>query len=194
MAVTGLLAKYKIMEIAVRPAAEYAAHQDFQNVVIGAQPFYAQEEMRRLFDTKKIYEKNMFPVLLVVENNNDFALRIRGDEVFLIGDGGVNIPPIPWIEVLLRISLKKPLTSYSTRKEILVRQVVEPEMLADFERKAFGERLIAPHDKDFGVLFFPYPDEDADLSTHRLYLPEVLNLTDDEPLMFFEFPLQGAPR
>ncbi len=183
-------AKYKIKELQVRPAGEYAARQDFQGLVIGAKAFATQEEARQVFDTKKLIEKGILPVLLVVENNNEFAIRVRGDQILLVLEDGTNVPPLPLLEVLLEIHLDKPLTGYSTRKDVMVRQIVKPEMYMDFEHKFFEEKLIAPHSSDYGIVFFPYPE--TDLEKCRLYLPEIENLTADENLMFFEFPLMGS--
>ncbi len=181
-------AKYKIKDIQALPAAEYKAHQNFQNIVIGARPYATEGEVQEIYDVKKLHEKGFLPVLVVVENNNDFAIQMHGAQIFLLLEDGTNVPPVPMNDVLLEISLDKPLTAYSTRKEILLRQAVKPEMYMDFEHKAFGEKLIAPHSSDFGVVFFPLPE--GDLSQCRLYFPEVVNLTNDETLMFFEFPLQ----
>lgn len=186
-----LAAKYKIKELEVRPAAEYSAHQSFQDIVIGAQAYATEEEARQLFDTKELIKKEILPVLVVVENNNDFAIRLHGKDVFLILDDGVNVPQLPLLDVLLKINLKKPLSSYSTRKDVLVRQIVKPEMFADFEHKWFGEKLIAPHSSDHGIVFFPLPE--AGVEGCRLYFPEITNLTEDQPLMFFEFALKPNP-
>lgn len=186
-----ICAKYKIKEIPLQPARECSAHQDFQNVVIGASPCETREKMLELFDAPKLHEQKIMPVLIVIENQNDFALRIHEKDIFLIDSEGRNVPTISYAEVLLRITLNKPLGSYSTRRDILLRSVRNKDMLLDFETKAFGEKLIAPRSSDRGVIFFPLP-EDGDVAGIRLYLPTVLNITEDRELMFFEFELGRA--
>ncbi len=188
LSVNAWSAKYKIKEIEPLAAADYKAHQNFQNIVIGARPYATEAEVEEIFDARKLHEKGFLPVLVVVENNNDFAIEMHGSQIFLLLEDGSNVPPIPINDVLLGISLDKPPTAYSTRKEILLRQAVKPEMYMDFEHKAFAEKLIAPHSSDYGVIFFPLPGDD--ISKCRLYFPEVVDLSNDETLMFFEFPLQ----
>ncbi len=183
-----LLGKYKIQEIQLKPAQEYVAHQEFQHIAIGAYPCNTKARTLELFDTQKLFEKRIMPVLLVIENNNDFALRVNEQDIFLVDAEGSKLPAIHYSEVLLRINLKKPLSSYSNKREILLREVRSKEMLMDFEHKAFGEKLIAPHSGDHGVVFFWLP-ENGDLSASRLYFPSLLNFTEDEELMFFEFEL-----
>jgi len=188
---TPTLAGYKIKEFKPKPAKEYAAYQDFQKIVIAAEPRLTEPSVLELFDTKKLLNKLIMPVVVVVENNNDFAIRIRAEDILMVDSTGARIPGMPYDEVLLRISLKGHLGTYSSRKEILIRQVGDKNMVMDFEHKYFGEKLIAPHDSDYGVIFFPVPSS-GDLSGTRLYVPKVHDLTNDEPLMFFEFDLDKS--
>lgn len=183
-------AKYTIKPLEVRPAAEYAAHQDFQNIVIGAYPALKEEQLLELFDTKKIHEKKILPVLVVVENNNSFPIHLQDRSIFLILKDGTNVPAMPMGEAFLQVVLKKPPSAYSTHPGVMIGQLRRrhEDMWADFEHKNFGEKLIAPHDSDYGVLFFPLPAEE-DLPELRLYLPEIENVTTSEELIFFEFPL-----
>lgn len=181
-------AMYKSKQIQVRPAHEYAAHQDFQEMVIAAYPCDTEAKSAQFFDTNKLYEKGFMPVLVVVENNNSFAIQIYERDIFYVDQDGNNAPSIPVNEVLIEIALKKSPSEYPRRPEELLRRTVDEEMLADFEHKVFGEKLISPQSSDYGVVFFRLP-EIRDLSGSRLYLPEIKNVTDSEQLMFFEFEL-----
>jgi hypothetical protein len=186
-----IFAGYKIKEFKPKPAKEYAAHQDFQKIVIAADPRLTEAGVLELFDTKKLLEKLIMPVVVVVENDNDFAIRITAEDILMVDSTGAQIPNMPYDEVLLRMTLKNHLGTYSGRKEILLRQVGNKDMVMDFEHKYFGEKLIAPHDSDYGVVFFPVPSS-GDLAGTRLYVPRVQNITSDEPLMFFEFDLDKS--
>jgi hypothetical protein len=182
-----ILARYKAKEINLKPAKEYPYKQDFQKIVIAAQPYVTQEETQELFDTKRLYERQIMPVLVVIQNNNDFAIRLRGDSIYFVDKNRTQHPPIRYEEVLLRISLNRPLTTQSTRPEVLL-QGVNRDMRMDFEHKAFGEKLIAPHESDYGIVFYPRP-EDANLFGSRIFIPEIYNLTENEQLIFFEFSI-----
>ena len=186
-----LMARYKIKPLEPRPAAEYAAHQDFQNVVIGAFPAFSEEAVLTLFDSKKVYEKKVLPVLVVIENNNSFPIHVQDRSVFLVLNDGTNVPAMPVGEAFLRTVLRKPLSSYSTHPGVMIGQLRNRhrDMYEDFEHKDFGERLIAPHDSDFGVLFFARPSEE-EMQGLRLYLPEVEDVSSSQELIFFEFELK----
>lgn len=185
-----LLAGYKILPLEPKPAAEYEAHTDFQNIVIGAQAALSQEAVLSLFDSKKVFEKGVLPVVVVIENNNDFPIRVNDRSIFLILNDGTNLRSIPFGEAFLQAVLKKDLSHYSTEERIMITELARRhrEMYEDFQHKSFGEKIIAPHDSDYGVVFFyrPSPEE---REGWMLYLPEIEDMTTASELMFFEFAL-----
>lgn len=185
----GLAAGYEFKEIVVRPAVEYGAHQNFQNVSIGAEAFNTEEEVLQILDTKKLCQRYLMAVLIVVENNNDFAVELREEDIYLISADGTNIPTIPASEALLTVSLKKSPSEYPDPKALA--KAINKDMRLDFERKAFSEKLIAPGGTDYGLVFFPLLD-DEQLRGTRLYFPEIRNMTSGENLMFFEFSLDSS--
>jgi hypothetical protein len=178
-------AKYKILEIQVKPAGDYLAHQDFQEIVIGAYPFDSLLKVKTIFDTDKISKKGFLPVLLVIENNNSFPIQVFEDEIYLIEKNGNQQRSIYYLDVLLEAFLEDPLSEKSAGK---IDKIIKKEVRSDFERKSFGEKLIAPFENDHGIVFFRIPDDG--LEDTYLYLPEILNMSDRKPLMFFEFPLK----
>jgi len=181
----GLIAAgYEFKDIQALPASEYASHQDFQGITIGARAYLTEQEVLEIFDTKRLHLTKIMAVLLVVENRNDFALGLYSSDIFLLTPDGTNIPPLPTEEVLLRISMKKDMSSYTPKQ---LSKLIKEDLRLDFERKSFGDRLIDPESSDYGVVFFETPEELSDL---RLYFPEIINMTTEEPLVFFEFPLE----
>ena len=183
-------AKYKIKDLPIKPAQEYDSHQDFQNIVIGAYPGETEVKALELFDTEKLYKRQILPVLVVIENNNEFAIQIHEQDIVLIAQDGTHFPSLPYQVVLLHI-VNRPLITYATQPDLL-RKLVGKEMTMDYENKAFGERLIGPGGSDFGVIFFSLPKKENMLGA-RLYLPEITNISDEQQLMFFEFEL-GRPQ
>lgn len=184
---TPLLAGYKIKEFKPKPAKEYPAHQDFQKMVIAADPRTTEEGILELFDTKKLLDRLIMPVVVIVENNNDFAIRIRAEDILLVTSDGAQVASIPYEVVLTRLNRRGTTPEYPAPRRGA--PLGDRDMVKDFEHKYFGEKLIAPHDSDFGVVFFPIPDS-GNLSGTRLYIPKVHNLTSEEALMFFEFDLE----
>ncbi len=179
-----LFAGYKIKEVNIKAAGEYASRQSLQNVVIGARAFDTEEEILSVFDTKKLYTNRIMPVLVVIENNNDFAIHLSGSDIYL-SDAGVNRRSTPYAEVLLDIAKKKK-GAYSTHEDVLLRAIKNQDMVADFERKSFGEKLIPPYGSDFGIVFFDLIPLNQET---QIYIPSITNLETQQDLMFFEFEL-----
>lgn len=191
LSVAPALGKYKERPLQPRSASEYASHQDFQNVVIGVQPAATEKASLELFDEKKVHEKNFLPILIVIQNNNPFPIKVDEKTIFLVTKDGSQKRTVSFLDVLLEIKLKKPRSNYSSSKEMLAREVASEEMFNDFKNKAFGEQVVAPMSSAHGVIFYerPYPYE-GDVPDYRLYLPEVVNASSGEPLVFFEFELK----
>jgi hypothetical protein len=187
LGVPSVAAKYKIKELQVRAAGDYAAHQAFQNLVIGAYPCNTKEKTLELFDTDKLFERGVMPVLIVVQNDGVFPIQLNEAQIYLVDQLGQRHPSISYTDVLLEISSKKSKSNVPNIKEL--RKLVKKEMMLDFEHKAFGDKLIAPGSSDHGVVFFRLP-ANGDLEDHRLYFPEIVNVTNNARLMFFEFDLQ----
>ncbi len=185
--VPSVAAKYKIKDLQVRPAVDYAARQAFQNLIIGAYPANTPDKTLELFDTDKLYKKGLMPVLVVVENDGEFPVQINDREIYLVDQSGQRNPSIPFTDVLLEINSKKSKSNLPNIKAL--QKLVGEEMWLDFEHKAFDEKIIAPGSSDHGVVFFRLPPE-GKLEGYRLYFPEIVNITNNARLMFFEFELQ----
>lgn len=186
-----LEAKYKIKDLQLRAADQYESHQDFQGLVIGAYPCDTLERTLEVFDTEKLHEKGILPVVLVIENNNEFPVQILGEEIYLVAPDQSRSPSLPYVDVLLEITLRRPLSSQTSRREVLLQRSVPKDMFLDFQHKDLGSRLIAPQSSDYGVVFFRMP-ENSDLQGHYLYIPQIFNFISGEPLIFFEFELKGS--
>lgn len=182
-----VIAKYEIKELEVRAPVDYAAHQAFQNLVIGAYPCNTKDKAKEVFDTDKLFEKGLMPVLIVVQNDGVVPVQLDERDIFLVDLDGQRDPPIPYTDVLLEISSKKSKSNMPNIKDL--QKLVKKEMLLDFEHKAFGEKLIAPGSTDHGVVFYRLPPQ-GNLEGFRLYFPEILNVSTHERLMFFEFDLK----
>lgn len=184
----GLGAKYEVKDLQISAASEYTAHQNFQDLVIGAEPYETEAKTLEIFDTEKLHEKGILPILLVIDNHNVFPVQILEKDIYLIDNNGTQQRPIPLMDVLLEISLKKPIAEYADKKNI--DKLVKKDLRLDFEHKSFGEKLIGPGSSDHGIVFFRLPPE-GKLEGHRLYFPEVINFQTRQALIFFEFDLVG---
>ncbi len=185
-----VIAKYKVKPLQVKAASEYASHLDFQNVIIGTWVADTLKESLELFDEKKLHEKDFLPILIVIQNNNPFPVKVDEATIFLIVEDGSRKKTVSFLDVLLAIKLKKPRSNYSSSKEALAKELAKEDMFNDFKHKTFGEKVIDPMSSDHGIIFYERPyEEEGDVSDFGLYLPEVFNSSDGEPLMFFELEL-----
>src|SRR5690606_5386856 len=179
---------YRIKDLQLRRPHDYAAHQSFQKLTIGAYPCDEPEKTEEIFDTHLLLDHGILPILIVISNQNDFPVQLSASDIHLVDRHGELHQSSTYSDVLLRLYLDTPPSQYSVREEILIDEFVEPNALIDFKQKSFGEEVIGPGTDGFGVVFFPLPEK-RDLSGFRLYFPRIVNVAKNEPLVFFEFEL-----
>lgn len=184
-------ADYQIKDLQLRRPDDYAAHQSFQKLTIGAYPCDEPGKIEEIFDTNLLLDHGILPILVVISNQNDFPIRLSAADIYLVDRKGGLHQPLPYSDVLLRLYLEKAPSQYTVREEILIDEFVEPNALIDFKQKSFGEEIIAPGMDGYGVVFFPLPEE-RDISGFRLYFPRIVNVATNEPLIFFEFELSRS--
>ncbi len=183
-----LAAKYKVRTLQVKPAQEYEANSGPQSLTIAAWPADTLQKSLLLFDTKKVHEKNLVPILVVLENSNPFPVRLFGSDVLLILPDGTNVPPVRYTDAFNLAADKKSTSPGQGGANIVKLRNKNKEMYSDFEHKDFGEKIIVPADSDYGVVFYWMP-EGINISGTRLYLPKIENMSTGEGLMFVEFSL-----
>ncbi len=67
-------------------------------------------------------KKKIMPVLVVVENNNDFAIRILEQDILLVNLEGTPAPTLPYTKVLIQIELED-----LKRITVVVEDILGPE-------------------------------------------------------------------
>jgi hypothetical protein len=58
------------------PAASYAAHQTNARITVGVDPFVEDEKARPAFGKNSPYKYGVLPVLVVIQNDTEKALRV----------------------------------------------------------------------------------------------------------------------
>ncbi|GAB4231869.1 MAG: hypothetical protein Kow00109_04140 [Acidobacteriota bacterium] len=185
-------AGYKAREPQLKAPRDYPARQEFQGLVIAAEPFLSKKRIEKeLFDTDKILEIGLFPLVLIIQNQNDFPVEINLEAVQLISPDGEILNSVPYEDVLFRLLQleRKIRPGYSPlpgRVKIAIQQCADPEMLDDFSRKAPPAKWVDPQTNDYCVVFF---ERVNDLKGFRVYIPELIHADEGTPLVFFEFEL-----
>lgn len=183
---------YKVRQPQLKSPREYAAHQEFQGLVIAAEPFLSNKRIEKeLFDTDKILDTGLFPLVLVIENGNDFSVEINLEATQLLSPDDEALTAVPYEDVLFRIlkfqrRIRPGYTPLPGNIPQMVERHTDPKMLDDFAEKAPHAKWVDPQTTDFCVVFF---ERVNDLKGYRVYLPELINADDGSPLVFFEFEL-----
>jgi hypothetical protein len=174
----------KDKRFAPKPASSYATKQSQGKVVVAAVPYVDEDENRDVFGKTNPYKAGVLPVLVVIENGSNEALRldlkveyingrnrhiesISPRDIFAAGPGpkrpkiGGSAPPIP---------LPKKKNQLGS---------------AEIAGLAFAARMVPAGESVHGFFYF---NTELDPSA-QLYLTGVSEARSGKELFYFEIPL-----
>src|SRR5690242_1921272 len=77
------------------PAASYAHHQTNDKVTIGVEPYYTDDMIKAAFGKLNPYHYGILPVLVVIQNDGDKAIRLDKLKAEYVGAGGNRVEATP---------------------------------------------------------------------------------------------------
>lgn len=175
--------------------AQYVARDTHEGVTLAAKPYLAPAELTWL-GPHPILAGGIVPVEVLIVNERAESIRVAWDRAVLLGEEEkfeqieperiawrIYPPPKPtssrpWPEQ------RRKLPSDKKRTE---RETLEAALRSHSMRTA----VIPPGGRARGFLYFDRGERPLELAAARLYVPEVVRLPDEEPLLFFEVDLKA---
>jgi hypothetical protein len=180
----GLLAK-ETKRFQAGPPSQYA-HQQSENVSVGAKPFDNDELVNSAFGKKIDFSKyGVVPVLIVIENKRDKALDLTELEASLVAADGRHVNAVaPENLVFLGTQGKHP-SPVGVHTPIPLPKKKNPLNSPAIVERAFAAKMLPPGDSASGFLYFEAKAEAGD----KLYLNGLRDARSGQQLLYFEFPL-----
>lgn len=184
-----------------RPLPELApeecpAWQRSDNVTMGARPYVGQDAIRELFDTKEVHKSGIVPVLLVIRNDNPFAVALGFGGAAVVDSLGQRNPALPYPNVVAALLQQREIRSVGSGPIpdlSALRTGKTADLIQDFRDKSLDMERIAPQTTLRKVLFFRLGTAPDALDGAMLYYGEIYNEDTGEELIFFEFELKLPP-
>src|SRR6185369_13830583 len=95
MSIAAAFAADKEAPFKAAPAASYAHHQTNNQVTIGVDPFVGEEKMKTAFGKLNPYNYGILPVLVVIQNDSDKAIRLDRLKAAYVGSGSNRVDSTP---------------------------------------------------------------------------------------------------
>jgi hypothetical protein len=172
------------------------AMQHSQGVTIGALPYVGQDAIRTLFDTKDLYKTGVVPILLVIHNENPFAVSMGARGAAVIDSLGQRNPSIPYPNVVAALLQRRDVRAISSGPVVdlsALKSGKTADLIEDFRNKSMDMERIPPAETVRKVVFFRMGTDPAALDSALLYFGEIYNEDTAEELIFFEFELKLPP-
>lgn len=166
------------------PPESYPKHQTISNITIAAVPYSTEQEAKSAFGKVNPNDYGVLPVLLVVKNGSDKAVKL--DEILpeYVGADRSRIEPtpareLPYIKGPKRPSnIPNPLPKFGSKKH--------PLAAIEIESRAFAARMLPPGETASGFVYYQTHYRDGSM----VYLTGLKEAATGKELFYFELPLE----
>jgi len=174
------------------PAVSYPSHQTSEKVTIGAAAYDTAEKARTAFGKLNPYQYGVLPVLVVIQNDGDQAIRVDRARVDYVSPDGHHVDATPASEVRYLSGPRQPkvVTGPLPTAGPRISRKKNPLDAWEIEGRAFSARMIPPGQSAGGVFYF----QTGHGPNARLYVTGIAEASSGRELLYFEFPLKDEPR
>jgi len=176
----------------ISPAATYPSHQTSEKVTIGAAVYDTAEKARDAFGKLNPYQYGVLPVLVVIQNDSNQAIRLDRVRVdYMTPDGNhVDATPAAEVRYLSGPGQPKVVTGPLPTSGPRISRKKNPLDAWEIEGRAFSAKMIPPGQSASGFFYF----QTGHRPHARLYVTGIREASSGRELLYFEFPLREDPR
>jgi len=168
------------------PASSYPAKQTNNHVTVAAVAYDSEELAHTAFGKLNPNQYGVLPVLVVIQNDTDQALKLDRLGAELTGIDGGSVEATPADEVKTLGGVERPNVPVGTPIPIR-RKHKNPLDVWEIDGRSFAAKLIPPHESANGFFYFQ--------TTHRpgakFYLTGIKVAATGQDIFYFEFPLEN---
>ncbi|MBI4873266.1 MAG: hypothetical protein HY822_01390 [Acidobacteria bacterium] len=168
------------------PANSYPARQTIEQVTIAAVPYHAPDLAREAFGKLKLLEYGVLPILVVIQNDSNQALRLEWMRVEYLSGGGKRIEATPASDVRYIGSGQKRFETGAGGRPRLGGGRKNPLDAWEIEGRALVVKMLPAGEKANGFFYF----QAAHREGAQLYISGIQQAGTGKDLFYFEIPLE----
>jgi hypothetical protein len=173
-------------KFAVGPAASYPTRQTSDNITIAAVPYNTEDLAHTAFGKANPYESGVLPVLVIIQNDTQQAIRMDNIKVEYVGVDGSRIESTPALDVkFVGPGPKRPQPNAGSPIPPGLIKHKKPLAAWEIEGRAFAARMLPPHEAASGFFYF----QTRHLPGSKLYLTGLSEANSGREILYFEIPL-----
>jgi hypothetical protein len=170
-------------------APRYPHHQTNGKVTIAADPFVSGEKVQTAFEKLNPYEYGILPVLVVIQNDGDKAIRLDRIEAVYTGPQGDKVEATPAGEVRFLRGPRRPAVVPGPIGGLGIGKGKKNPLAAwEIEGRAFAAKMLPAGQTASGFFYFQTGLQRG----ATLFLNGLADATSGEALFYFEIPLEES--
>ena len=168
-------------------AASYPTHQTNDKVTVAAVPFVIEDQVRSAFGKLDPNRYGVLPLLIVIQNDSDQALRLDTMKVEYINPDRSKIEAtpakdVPYLSAVRQPSIQNtPLPTGAPRVSRKKNPLADPQI----DLRAFSARMLPRGEKASGFFYF----QTLNHRGAKVYLSGIQEAGTGKELFYFEIPL-----
>jgi hypothetical protein len=169
------------------PASSYAAKQTNDHVTVAVVAYDTQELAHTAFGKLNPNQYGVLPVLVIIQNDTDQALKLDHLDVEYTGADGRRLEATPADEVQTLGGTERPNIQTTTNPLPRLHKHKNPLDVWEIDGRSFAAKLLPAHESANGFFYFQ--------TTHRpgskFYLTGVKVAATGQDLFYFEIPIEN---
>jgi hypothetical protein len=186
MSIAAAFAADKETPFKAAPAASYAHHQVSDKITIGADPYSSPDQIKTAFGKLNPYQYGILPVLVVIQNDGDHAIRLDHLKAEYVGPGGNRVDATPAKDVRYLNGPNRPKVIPGPVGPVALKGKKNPLDAWEIEGRSFAAQMLPAGQTASGFVYF----QTGLHSTATIYLSGMVEAGTDRELLFFEIPLR----
>src|SRR3954469_4536161 len=168
------------------PAASYPHHQTNEGITVGVDPYASGEKIKVAFGKVDPYQYGVLPVLVVIQNDGQEAIRLDRLKVAYVGPGNQRVEATPSREVRYAKGPQRPSVTPGPGGRVAIKSKKNPLDAWEIDGRAFAAQMLPAGQAASG--FFYFQTELRPGAT--VYISGMREASTGKEIFYFETPLQ----
>jgi hypothetical protein len=168
------------------PATSYEHRQTNDKVTIGVEPYSSEDKIKIAFGKLNPYHYGILPVLVVIQNDGDKAIRLDQLRAAYAGPGGNRIDATPAKEIRYLNGPNRPKVIPGPTGPVPLKSKKNPLDAWEIEGRAFAAQMLPAGQTASGFFYFQTGVQPGS----TIYLSGMVEAGTNRELLFFEIPLR----
>jgi hypothetical protein len=186
MSIAAAFAADKEAPFKAAPATTYVHRQTNEKVTIGVDPYSSPDQIKTAFGKLNPYQYGILPVLVVIQNDGDKAIRLDRLRAEYVGPGGNRVEATPAKDVRYLYGRNRPKVIPGPTGPVAMKMKKNPLDAWEIEGRALIAQMLPAGQTASGFVYF----QTGLHASAAVYFSGLVEAGTNKELLYFEIPLR----